>query len=158
MTLDHTTSANKIYGYSALIGLGCGTYLTAGFAVAQALVPVSEMSNSVGFMAIGQMMGQIVLLCLAGTLYQNLAYTRIKAVVPGISRPGAFQLTTGRHSPTFDGLSEELQFEVVKIVTRGIRNAFAPIVPAAALSLIASLFMTVSTLKASPILSSTKLQ
>ncbi|KAF2792189.1 MFS general substrate transporter [Melanomma pulvis-pyrius CBS 109.77] len=142
MTLDNSTTANQIYGYTSLIGLGCGTYLTAGFAVAQVLVPASELSNSVGFMAIGQMMGQIVLLCLAGTLYQNLAYTRIIDVVPGISRPGAFQLTTGRHSPAFENLSEELQNEVVEIVTRGIRNAFAPIVPAAALSLIGSLFMT----------------
>lgn len=89
-------------------------------------------------------MGQIVLLCLAGTLYQNIAFGRIMDVVPGISRFDAFQLTTGRHSPIFGNLSEELQIEVVEVVTLSIRNAFAPIVPAAALSLIGSFFMTVS--------------
>lgn len=90
------------------------------------------------------MIGQIVLLCLAGSIYQNLSYTRIRAVIPGIPRETAFQLTTGRHSPAFESLDSAVQAEVVSVITRGIRDAMTPIVPAAALSLIGSLFMTVS--------------
>lgn len=53
VTMDTTTSDAKIYGYTVLIGAGVGCSMTAGFAVAQTLVSASDLSNSVGFIAIG---------------------------------------------------------------------------------------------------------
>ncbi|KAI2618204.1 MFS general substrate transporter [Hypoxylon sp. NC1633] len=142
LTLTESTSEARIYGYTALIGGGCGSFLTAGFAVVQALVPVSELSNTVGFMAIAQMMGQIVLLSLAGSLYQNIGSQRIGEILPNLSAYDVQQLTTGRHSPIFDSLSPEIQTQVVQIVTLAIRDGFAAIVPASGLAFIASLFLS----------------
>lgn len=50
-TDEHTPNAN-IYGYSILIGVGVGCYVVAGFPIAQALVPASEIGNAVGCMTV----------------------------------------------------------------------------------------------------------
>lgn len=142
--LDAHTSDAEIYAYTALIGAGCGSYFTAGFAVAGVLIPSSELQNSVGFMTIGQGWGQIVLLSLAGSLYQNIGIRMIQKVMPDATIMEAFQLSTGRHSHLFEDLPEHLQAEIVRIVTISIRNAFAVIVPASGIALIASAFLSVS--------------
>jgi len=54
VTIDTSTSPARIYGYTSLIGAGVGSYVTAGIAVTQALVPASDLNNAVGFMAIGK--------------------------------------------------------------------------------------------------------
>ena len=43
-TVDENTSTSRIYGYSALLGIGAGCVVQTGFIVAQAIVPRSEMS------------------------------------------------------------------------------------------------------------------
>lgn len=73
VSLDIGTSDGKIYGYTALIGAGTGVYFTARFAVAQGVVPASELSNSVGFMAIGQMLGQVTILSVVAPCARTLA-------------------------------------------------------------------------------------
>ncbi|RFU73858.1 major facilitator superfamily domain, general substrate transporter [Trichoderma arundinaceum] len=51
-TSDAHTSTSRLYGYTALIGMGVGSFITAGFAVVQAQVPAHEVNNAVGFMSI----------------------------------------------------------------------------------------------------------
>jgi hypothetical protein len=60
-TIDANTSISRIYGYTALIGIGIGSFMTAGFAVVQALVPVSDVNNAVGFMSIGTSIWQAII-------------------------------------------------------------------------------------------------
>ncbi len=48
-----TPRPSRIYGYTSLIGMGVGSFITAGFAVVQALVPPADVNNAVGFMSIG---------------------------------------------------------------------------------------------------------
>jgi hypothetical protein len=95
-------------------------------------------------MTVGQGWGQIVLLSLAGSLYQNIGIRMIQEVMPDVTVMDAFQLSTGRHSHLFKDLPEHLQAEIVRIVTVSIRNAFAVIVPASGIALIASAFLSVS--------------
>jgi hypothetical protein len=123
--------------------MGVGSFVTAGFAVVQALVPVSDLNNAVGFMAIGQMLGQIALLSLAASLYQNIGVQKIHALLPHLSAQDVQQLTTGRQSSLFDGLSVEIQTVLIEQVTLAIRNTFAILIAASALAFIASLFLGV---------------
>ena len=53
-TIDTDTPAGRIYGFTAMIGIGCGSYLAAGFSVVQAMLPVQDVMNAVGFMSIGK--------------------------------------------------------------------------------------------------------
>ncbi|KAL5046921.1 hypothetical protein BDW71DRAFT_207071 [Aspergillus fruticulosus] len=40
----------RIHGYTAMIGAGVGSYVAAGFAVVQSLIPAADMNNAVEFM------------------------------------------------------------------------------------------------------------
>ncbi|KAH6638613.1 major facilitator superfamily domain-containing protein [Truncatella angustata] len=141
-TLSPSTSEARLYGYTVLIGGGCGSFFTAGFSVVQALVPVAELSNAISFMALGQTMGQIVILSLGGTLFQNIGSRGIKQIIPGISTQDAIHLTTGIHSSQFQSLGPELQAQVIAQVTLSIRNVFIVMVSTSALALIMSLSLS----------------
>ncbi|PYI24916.1 MFS general substrate transporter [Aspergillus indologenus CBS 114.80] len=141
LTIDANTSTSRIYGYTAVIGAGVGSYVTAGFAVVQALIPLADMNNAVGFMAIGQMMGQIALLSVAASLYQNIGANKLHDLLPTYSRAEVQDLTTGRQSALFQTLSPALQTQVIAEVTLAIRNVFAILVAASALGFIGSLFL-----------------
>lgn len=52
-TIGPDSSAAKVYGYTALLGIGAGSYLAASFAVATALVTLEEVNNVVGFLSVG---------------------------------------------------------------------------------------------------------
>ena len=52
-TVSETTSNEKIYGYSILIGAGAGCYVVIGFTVVQSLVPARDIANAVAAMTIG---------------------------------------------------------------------------------------------------------
>lgn len=143
VNLDIGTSDGKIYGYTALIGTGTGVYFTAGFAVAQGVVPASELSNSVGFMAIGQMLGQVTILLVADSLYQNTSIRRIQDLLPNATFETIFQLTTGRHSEASESLTSGQQEDIIAIITVSIRNVFGTAVSGAAIGLLASILMSV---------------
>ena len=46
-TVAVDTSASAIYGYSVLVGLGCGLYVQASYPVAQLKVPAALIERSV---------------------------------------------------------------------------------------------------------------
>ncbi|KAI5854505.1 hypothetical protein GGS23DRAFT_590658 [Durotheca rogersii] len=142
LTINLSTPESHIYGLTALIGIGCRSYFTAGITVVQTLVPVSKLSNTVGFMATGQMMGQIVVLSISGALFQNIGSDRLRTLLPDLSSDEILQLTTGANSPVFQGLGLELQPQVIEEVTLAIRNVFAVILATTALGLVGSVFMS----------------
>ena len=51
-TVDESTANANVYGYNILIGVGTGSYIVAGFAIVQSLVPAYEISNAVSAMTI----------------------------------------------------------------------------------------------------------
>ncbi|KAI0879968.1 MFS general substrate transporter [Annulohypoxylon maeteangense] len=140
-TVNVSTSEAHIYGYTVLLGGGCGSFFTAGFSVVQIMVPVSELSNAISFMAIGQQMGQIIVLSLAGSVFQNIGTKKIAAVLPNASAHDVSQLTLGTHSAIFESLSPDLQASVIEQITLALRNVFIIMVAVSALGLISSLFL-----------------
>ncbi|KAI1771731.1 major facilitator superfamily domain-containing protein [Hypoxylon cercidicola] len=141
-TITASTSEARLYAYTMLLGSGCGSFFTAGYSVVQALVPVAELSNAISFMALGQTMGQIVILSLAGSLFQNIGAQRIMDLIPDLSFEDALQLTTGTHSSIFEGLGPELQGQVVEQLTLALRNVFIAMLATSAAALIGSLFLS----------------
>lgn len=90
------------------------------------------------------MWGQVVVLSVGGSIYQNISLERLRDAIPGISNSGALQLTTGTHGNIFESLDHDTQDQVVHIVTDGMRYAFALLIPISGLALIGSLFLSVS--------------
>ncbi|RYO84725.1 hypothetical protein DL766_000242 [Monosporascus sp. MC13-8B] len=52
VTVNSYTPESNIYGYTCLVGIGVGCFLTAGITVAQTKVPASDMTSVVGFMTV----------------------------------------------------------------------------------------------------------
>ena len=52
-TISVTTEPSTIYGYTALVGIGVGSYLQAGYPTSQCLVSPAELADVIGFMSIG---------------------------------------------------------------------------------------------------------
>ncbi|KAI1470394.1 MFS general substrate transporter [Daldinia caldariorum] len=142
VTINTTTSEANIYGYTVLLGGGCGAYFTAGFSVVQSIVPVAELSNAISFMATGQTFGQIIVLSLGGSVFQNVAVKLITQTLPNVSAEDAIQLTTGTSSSAFEALSADHQSQVIEQLTRAIRDVFIVLVGTSGLGLIGSVFLS----------------
>ncbi|KAJ4304911.1 hypothetical protein N0V90_000439 [Kalmusia sp. IMI 367209] len=140
--VDVSKSQAYIYGSTLLLGSGCGAFFTAGFSVIQALVPVFESSDAISFMAVGQQLGFIVILSVAGTIFQNIGSDEISNILPDAPPTDIIQLTAGTHSAVFKSLSPSVQLQVVEQVTLAIRNVFLVMVAASALAFIVSLFLS----------------
>jgi len=126
------------------MGVGAGTYLASSFAVVQALVPVHDLSNAVGFMSVGQDLGIVVFLAVAGTVYQNTAIKNIMKSVPGTSIDEVFKIIAGTSNPAFTTLPPDVQTEVVAQIIKAMSGVWALLIAGMALSFILSLFLGVS--------------
>ncbi|KAI9785099.1 MAG: hypothetical protein M1816_000510 [Peltula sp. TS41687] len=124
-TVNYNTSPSKIYGYTALMGIGAGCFVGASFAVVQALVAPEEIINAVGFMSVAQDMGIVVLLAIAGTIYQNIAIQKIQQVLPGTPGATVQAVITGTSNPAFQSLAENARIRVVIQITSAMRNVWA---------------------------------
>lgn len=140
-TIDADTAQSNIYGYTVLVGIGIGCTLTAGIAVAQAMVPHSDVNNAVSFMTTAQNLGNITFLGVSGSLYQNISLKELGRIFPAMSRQDILSLTTGISSQVYEGLDAADKALTVGQLTTSIRNVFAIAMVGSALGFIGSLFL-----------------
>ncbi|KAE8329908.1 hypothetical protein BDV39DRAFT_202486 [Aspergillus sergii] len=118
-TADLSTSNSNIYGYCILVGAGSGCY-----AVVQSLVPLKDISNAVGAMAISQDLGMVIFLAMAGPIYQNLALQKVTQAMPDLSAADVTNLVAGTSSRTYQALSGEERDLVTPQITDAMRNVW----------------------------------
>ncbi|KAE8347844.1 hypothetical protein BDV24DRAFT_157322 [Aspergillus arachidicola] len=123
-TADLSTSNAKIYGYCILVGAGSGCYALAGFAVVQSLVPLKDISNAVGAMAISQDLGMVIFLAMAGSIYQNLTLQKVTQAMPALSAADITNLVAGTSSRTYQALSGEERDLVTPQITDAMKNVW----------------------------------
>ncbi|EED18132.1 efflux pump antibiotic resistance protein, putative [Talaromyces stipitatus ATCC 10500] len=140
-TVDANTSPSHVYGYTVLLGIGAGSYLQAGYAIVQMLVPPEEVGNAVGFMSVSQDLGIVFILALAGTVYQNLALKRLTPLLAGRSAADVSQVIAGTSNSVFKSLDPNLQTKVVDEITKSMSVVWAILIGVGALCLILSLFL-----------------
>ena len=99
-----------------------------------------------------QMLGAIVILSVAGTLYQNIGIDKLGRILPDATKEELLQLTSGRYSAIFQTLDLDVREQVVQEVTLAIRNGFLILVAGSALALITSFFLSVSVLSLNHVL------
>jgi hypothetical protein len=97
-----------------------------------------------GNICTAQNIGAITFLGTAGSIFGNIAVQKLGQILPDLSRAELLQLTTGTHGESYQNLPRELQSSVSEEVTLAIRNVFGIIMVVSALSLIVSLFLSVS--------------
>jgi hypothetical protein len=170
-TVDNSTSNGKIYGYNILIGAGTGSYIVAGFAIVQSLVPVHEIANAVGAMTIckslhntppttmsmnslaniycpnpAQDLGMVLFLAISGSLFHNIAVDKVGKALPDVSEMEIGNLIAGSSSKAFQALSETEKALVIPEIANAMTTIWAFFLAAAALSVVCSLPLLVSDL------------
>jgi hypothetical protein len=100
-TVDQSTSAARVYGYSAILGFGTGMYAQAPFAVAQAIVDPELVSFAVGFITCAQISGIAIALAIANAVFLNRSQAATELLLPQIPRQEILQAISGLGSGLF---------------------------------------------------------
>ena len=142
-TVKLDTSESKVYGYSALVGMGVGSAVQAGFPVAQVLVSPEEISNAIGFISVAQSTGITVFYAVAGSIYLNLAVTNVAPVLAGTSHSVAEiqELAAGTTSAAFQTLEGYLRDRVIDGIVEASRSVWILFLVAGSACFILSLFL-----------------
>ncbi|TGO17824.1 hypothetical protein BTUL_0014g00180 [Botrytis tulipae] len=140
--INIATSDAVIYGLQVLSGVGTGCYGQAGFAVAQRLVPPTDIHRAISLMLIAQLTGTTLGLAIAGAIFQNVSLPRVRQIVPSFSASQLSNLITQIGGGLDDQLNEVQTKEVLTIIVDALTDTYILIYAAAALSLVLSIFFT----------------
>ena len=137
-----TTHVGYIYGALVIGGIGTGLFVNAPFAIAQWLVPPSEIASAVGFITCAQVAGVTISLGIANTLFLNLAQNSISKILPGIPQSAVQGTISGVDSTLLTTLSPALQKLVLEGIIHAIQRVFILGIAAGCLSAILAVFMS----------------
>ncbi|KAI4104568.1 MAG: hypothetical protein L6R37_003172 [Teloschistes peruensis] len=142
-TVDVDTPIATIYGYTILIGIGIGSYVTAGFSIVPFLVAPHDINNAIGFMAIAQVVGGNIFLSTAGCMYQNYGHSLLLPHLSSLSAQDISSVIAGTSNPVFQSLTPQLKQIVVEKITEVMRDIWAVMVAGAGVNVVLGLFMAV---------------
>ncbi|KAI4273386.1 MAG: hypothetical protein L6R38_006345 [Xanthoria sp. 2 TBL-2021] len=140
-TLDSNTSVSAVYGYSVLIGIGTGSFLQASYGVSQALVDPEDIPNAIGFIGIGQNIGVVLFLAVAGTIFNNEAIKAVTPILVGVSEPEVEGAIAGTSSSIFENLDEATRARVVEAIIQSLDKVYGIIIAGGALVFILAFFL-----------------
>jgi Major Facilitator Superfamily len=141
ITVDNTTTTSQIYGYSILIGIGCGAFVQASFSVAQSKVSTDDIPSVVGFIASAQILGITMALAIANTVFLNDAARKIAVILPNAPVQEVKAAIAGVGSSFFNTLSPDVRQNVLHAIVKAMDNVYILVVTAGALTVILALFM-----------------
>ena len=142
--MDEGSSNGRVYGYTAIIGVGAGCFVQSSFAVAQAKVPRSRASDAGGFIALAQNLGIVLALAISGSVFQNLAIDDLREALPGVPTEALRGAVSGASSGFFAQLPSAGRAQVLGIIVAAISKTYILVITAGAMTLLGSLFMSVS--------------
>ena len=123
-TVDLHTNAGKLYGYSILVGIGCGLFVQAGFSVAQAKVPPEQLGAATGFIALGQLIGPTVALSIAGTVFINTAANDLQKILPDVPISAIKNAIAGTASNLLATLDPATQEQALNAIVQSIQKVY----------------------------------
>jgi len=141
-TITPETSQSAIYGYLALIGLGTGSYVNLGFSVAQAINLKSEVSAAISFVMQGQLLGLVIGLAIAGSVFLTHVTEDLTALFPNLPTSVVKDAIAGTNAELLKTLSPELQAQALDIIVQCMDRVYILGIVAGAVSLVSSLLLT----------------
>ena len=145
-TVDVSTAASKIYGYSILVGTGCGAYLQMPFAVAQIQVHAKLIPVAVGFVAFAQLAAPAVTLSIANSVFLNEATSGIARILPEASKETIQRVISGGRRDYFDSLNAPTRDEVFQAIVTSMSKIYLIVIVSGALTLLLTTTLTLHNL------------
>ncbi|KAK8126549.1 uncharacterized protein PG998_002308 [Apiospora kogelbergensis] len=142
LTLIGGVLLSSIYGFEVLVGVGTGSFIQAGYAVIQAMVPPEEMAYGISFMMLAQLGGIGIGLSIAGAVFVNTSLNGLSQLLPQLSRVDLQLLIAGTSNKFFETLTPEQRSDTIDIIVSGLSRTFILVYVAGAFSLVASLLFT----------------
>ena len=140
-TVDDTTSAGNIYGYSILIGAGAGMYIQTSFSVAQAKTEPRLIPLAIGFITCGQIAGATIALSIANAVFLNEATRRISDILPGTTRSVIQATISGAGRSFLRELPADTESRVISAIVESLSQVYILEITAGALTTVLSLLM-----------------
>jgi hypothetical protein len=138
---DIHTKDSTIYGATVLVGIGSGLYIQLGFSVAQAKVPPEYIAAATGFISLGQLLGPVISLTVAGTVFVTSAVSGLKDLLPNIPEATIKNAIGGTAGDLFSSLDENTRAEALAVIVHSISKVYILTITAGAVGFIAAIHL-----------------
>ena len=119
-TIDESSSTSRLYGYSVLSGIGAGSYVQAGFSVAQGKVDPALIPVAIGFITAAQIGGATISLAIANAVFLNGSTKAIAGILPQEPVKNIQAAVAGAGSTLFRSLDPEARHRVIVAIVDNV--------------------------------------
>jgi hypothetical protein len=134
----------QVYGYSALIGIGAGCFIQAGFSVAQAKVHPSEEADATSLMSLAQNLGITFSLAISGSVFRSQAIDNLQKILPDLSKDELRGAITGNDSGVITHLDYDNRAKLIHAIVKAMSHTYFLVVSAGVMAVIGSAYLKVS--------------
>ncbi|TEA21332.1 Efflux pump patC [Colletotrichum sidae] len=140
--VETDTSTAWVYGASAMLGAGVGTFTQAGFSIAQASVPEDMAAVASSLMALAQTSGINIALAVSNAVFLNRAERRLTEILPDTVTDEQIQLAIAGVGTDFvKNLPPQVQQEILKAIVEALNLPYVLVIVAGGVVLVSSLLM-----------------
>jgi hypothetical protein len=141
--VDYDTSPSRIYGYTVLLAIGCGSASQCGYGIASTKVKPDEIAAAIGFINIAQIGSIVISLTIAGTIFQSLSFHHLQLALAGhgFSESEIRGAIAGTQSAVFQQGSAEVKRLAIEAIIKAMNNVFILSISAGAVCIVAAMFM-----------------
>lgn len=140
-TVDSSSTAAQVYGFSVLLGVGVGVFCQASFSVAQGTVKPEEIPSAVGFITCAQITGITIAIAIANAVFLNGAEEGISKLLPDVPRDQIQSSIVGVGSKFVQSLPVAMRQQVLDAIIEAMSKAYVLCITAGALAIVLSLFL-----------------
>ncbi|KAI8240933.1 Efflux pump patC [Colletotrichum sp. SAR 10_99] len=138
--VEPSTSTAWVYGASAMLGAGVGTFTQAGFSIAQASVPEEMAAVASSMMALAQTSGINIALAVGNAVFLNRAEKRLTEILPDTVPEEQIQLAIAGVGGDFvQTLPPDMQAEILDAIVEALNLPYILVIVAGAVVLVSSL-------------------
>ena len=139
--VDLNTKGANLYGYSVLVGFGCGIFVPASISIAQAKMPPEQLGGATGFIALGQLVGPAIALSIAGTVLINTASSGLTKLLPNVPETTIKNAISGTADEFLSTLDPATRIAALNIIVNAIGKVYILAITAAAIGFVCALFL-----------------
>lgn len=140
-TVDSSSTASQVYGFSVLLGIGVGLFCQTSFSVAQGVVKPEEIPSAVGFITCAQITGVTISIAIANSVFLNGAENGIAALLPDVPRDQIQSSIMGVGSTFVQSLPAAMRQQVLDAIIDAMSKAYIICITAGALAAVLSFFL-----------------
>ncbi|KAK8032552.1 hypothetical protein PG990_002286 [Apiospora arundinis] len=141
--LKPSTPVANLYGFSVIMGAGCGLTMQLGYAVASLKAKPEDAVNAITLQNVSQIGSQVLCLVIAGRVYQSTAVSNLTPVLAGqgFGLQEIKNAAAGAQSTIFKEIDGPLREAALDAVTGAMQTTFVLVLVAGALNTLCALAM-----------------